>query len=199
MALVLFPAVAGIIAVAAPLSTVLIGEALRARALSITPLVTVGALLAGMNNGYFLLSFTLAKKTRLLVIAMSIPAIANIVLNWLLIPRLGLVGAAGAYLASFAVGILAAWVLGFKARAMPVPLLELAKIAGAAAVMAAALGLIPALGPTLDLTLKPVLGMTIYGALAYGLDLGGARAFADRALGKLSLGHRLGLAPRLPR
>ncbi len=96
MALVLFPAVAGIISVAAPLSAVLIGENLRSQALTITPLVTIGALLAGLNNGYFLLSFTLAKKTRLLALAMCIPAVANIALNWLLIPRLGLIGAGSA-------------------------------------------------------------------------------------------------------
>jgi O-antigen/teichoic acid export membrane protein len=178
---------------------VLIGEDLRQRALSITPLVTVGALLAGMNNGYFLLSFTLAKKTRLLVIAMSIPAAANIALNYLLIPRLGLVGAAGAYLASFAIGIAAAWALGFKARRMPVPLFELAKIAGAAAIMAAMLALLPSMGTALDLMIKPALGVAVYGALALGLDLGGARSFAEKALGKLSFGQRLGLQPRHPR
>jgi O-antigen/teichoic acid export membrane protein len=199
MAVILFPAVAGIISVAAPLSSVLIGESLRARALSITPLVTVGALLAGLNNGYFLLSFTLAKKTRLLVIAMSIPALANIVLNYLLIPRLGLVGAATSYLASFVIGILAAWALGFKARPMPIPLFELAKIAGAAVIMATTLSLIPPMGTTLDLMIKPALGMTIYGALALGLDLGGCKRLADAVLAKLPLDPKLRLQPRGPR
>ncbi|HVY32912.1 MAG TPA: lipopolysaccharide biosynthesis protein, partial [Caulobacteraceae bacterium] len=196
MALVLFPATAGIIAMAGPLSSVLIGEALRGRALSITPLVTVGALLAGLNNYYFLLSFTLAKKTRLLIIAMAIPAVANIALNWLLIPRLGLVGAAGAYLASFVLGVLVAWALGFKARRMPTPLLELSKIAGAAVVMTALLGLIPPLGVAVDLLVKPALGLLIYSALAYGLDLGGARGFADKALGRMPLGRRIAMGPR---
>jgi O-antigen/teichoic acid export membrane protein len=190
MALVLFPAVAGIISVAAPLSAVLIGEGLRGRALAITPLVTAGALLAGLNNGYFLLSFTLAKKTRLLVVAMMIPALANIALNWVLIPRLGLVGAATAYLASFVIGIAAAWALGLSAQPLPVPLMPLAKIAGAAALMAGALGLIPPLGPALDLTLKPALGILIYAGLAYGLNLGGARALADQALARLSFGRK---------
>jgi O-antigen/teichoic acid export membrane protein len=191
MALVLFPAVAGIIAVAAPLSSILIGEGLRGRALAITPLVTAGALLAGMNNGYFLLSFTLAKKTRLLVVAMLIPAMANIALNWVLIPRLGLVGAAASYLVSFVIGIAAAWGLGFKAQPMPVPALELGKIAGAAGLMALALSVIPPLGVALDLAVKPALGLLIYGALAYGLDLGGARGFVEKARLRLPVGQRL--------
>ena len=196
MALVLFPAVAGLISVAQPLSTVLIGEGLRGRALSITPLVTLGALLAGMNNGYFLLSFTLAKKTRLLVLAMAIPALANILLNWLLIPRLGLVGAAGAYLASFAIGIVVAWALGVRAKPMPVPALELAKIAGAAVAMAAALSLIPSLGVALDLMVKPTVGVLVYGVLAWGLDLGGARGFADTVLAKVPFGQKLMMGQR---
>ncbi len=191
MALVLFPAVAGVISVAGPLSTILIGEGLRGRALAITPLVTAGALLAGLNNGYFLLSFTLAKKTRLLVVAMFVPALANIALNWVLIPRMGLIGAAASYLISFAVGIAAAWALGFKAQPMPVPVLQLSKIAGAAGVMALALGLIPPLGVALDLALKPGLGLLIYGALAYGLDLGGARGFVQKARLRLPLGQRM--------
>jgi O-antigen/teichoic acid export membrane protein len=199
MALILFPAVAGIISVATPLSDVLIGESLRARALSITPLVTLGALLAGMNNGYFLLSFTLAKKTRLLAIAMTIPALTNIALNYLLIPRMGLMGAATSYLASFVVGVLAAWALGFKARPLPVPLIELGKIAGAAAIMAAVLALVPSLGAGLDLTIKPALGVAIYGVLAWSLDLGGCKALIDTALAKLPLGHRPSLQPRGPR
>jgi O-antigen/teichoic acid export membrane protein len=184
---------------AAPLSSVLIGESLRARALSITPLVTLGALLAGMNNNYFLLSFTLAKKTRLLVVAMTGPMLTNIGLNYLLIPRLGLMGAATAYLASFVVGVLAAWALGFKARPMPVPLIELIKIAGSAAIMAAVLALIPSLGVGLDLAIKPALGMAIYGALAWTLDLGGCRPLFDAALAKLPVGQRLRLQPKAPR
>lgn len=179
MCLILFPAVAGLIAIAGPLSTVLIGERLRGPALSIAPLVTVGALMAGLNNGYFLLSFTLAKNTRLLVVAMAVPAVANIALNLILIPRLGLVGAALAYALSFLIGILTAWGLSFRVTPLPVPLLELGKIAAAASVMALGLSWTPRLGTAPDLILKPLAGVLVYSMFAYGLDLGGVRALVD--------------------
>ncbi|HVZ29730.1 MAG TPA: lipopolysaccharide biosynthesis protein, partial [Asticcacaulis sp.] len=93
MAFVLFPAVGGLIMVAPSLGGLVIGGPLREAALGVTPLITVGALFSGLNTYYFLQAFTLAKKTRLLVVAMAIPAISNLVLKVLLIPRMGLVGA----------------------------------------------------------------------------------------------------------
>lgn len=185
MGLVLFPAVAGIIAIATPLGTLLIGEELRGRSMSIIPVVSLGAVLAGLNTAYFLLTFTLTKKTKLLVLAMSVPAILNIVLNVLLIPRFGLMGAAFAYTISFVAGILASWLLSFKAIRMPVPLWPLAKIAGASAIMAAVLMALPSLGLFLDLTLKPAIGVCIYGAIVLGFNLGDTRTFAKSFRGKL--------------
>ncbi len=192
MCLIQFPAVAGLIAVAGPLSSFLIGERLRGPALSITPLVTVGALLAGLNNGYFLLPFTLAKKTRLLVLAMGAPAVANIALNLALIPRLGLVGAALAYLLSFLIGILTAWGLGGRVMRLPVPVVELGKIAVAAALMALGLSWLPALGTICDLILKPVVGMLAYGLMVYGFNLGGVRPLVDDQIGRWAPWARAG-------
>lgn len=185
MALVLFPAVAGLLSVAGPLSNVLIGPALRGPALAIMPLVTMGALLAGLNNGYFLLPFTLAKRTRRLIVAMSVPAAINIGLNLLLIPAFGLAGAAAAYAASFAVGISVSWLLSGPIGRLPLPLLDLAKIAAAAAGMAVEIRLLPSFGTMPDLLLRPVVGALVYGALAYLLDLADVRT------------RLAGLAPRL--
>ena len=186
MALVVFPAACGLVALAGPLSTVLIGGPLRAPATAIAPLVTLGAVLAGLDTYYFLLPFTLAKRTGRLMLAMGAPALANIGLNLVLIPRFGLVGAAGAYALSFLVGIAAAWSLGRSVQRLPVPLAELSKIAAAAVVMAAALSATPRLGTALDLLVKPALGLLLYGALVYALDLGGARPLVSAALARLA-------------
>lgn len=186
IALLAFPAVAGLIAVAAPLTQLLIGESLRDKALLITPLVTVGALLSGLNTYYFLLSFTLTKKTHLLILAMAAPALSNIVLNLILIPRFGLQGAALAYVISFSIGIAASWILGRRATPLPFPVLDLAKIAASAGIMALALSLIPPLGMIADLLIKPPLGMIIYGALILGFDICGARVHGRRLASKLA-------------
>jgi len=147
-------------------------------------LVTLGALLAGLNNGYFLLPFSLTKKTHLLILAMSAPAIANIALNLFLIPRMGLQGAALAYVLSFAVGIAASWVLGLRATSLPVPIFDLARIAASAALMGFILSKVPPLGMMAELVIKPPLGILIYGVLIFGLDICGARSQARRLLGK---------------
>jgi O-antigen/teichoic acid export membrane protein len=176
MALVLFPAVAGLVSVAGPLSDILIGPGLRGPALAILPLVSCGALLAGLNNGYFLLPFTLAKRTRRLIVAMSVPAAINIGLNLVLIPAFGLVGAAGAYAASFAVGIGVSWLLSGAIGRLPLPGLELVKIACAAVLMALEVRMLPSLGLVADLVFRPLVGVAVYAALAWLLDLGNVRA-----------------------
>jgi len=186
MAFILFPAVGGLIMVAPALGTLLIGEGLRADALSVTPLISLGALFSGLNTYYFLQAFTLARKTRLLVVAMAVPAVSNIVLNLLLIPLMGLMGAAVASCLSFALGLLGSWLLGLKTLALPVPVLDLGKTLLSVAVMMAAVALVPSLNlPIIDLILKGTIGVIIYAALAWLFDLNDIREPALKIVNRL--------------
>jgi len=185
MAFILFPAVGGLIMVAPALGFLMIGEGLRNEALSVTPLISLGALFSGLNSYYFLQAFTLARKTRLLVIAMTIPAVSNIALNLFLIPRLGLMGAALASCMSFALGLAGSWFLGLKTLALPVPVSDLFKIAASVAVMMLVLSLLPGAftGVTdalLVLAARALAGILLYGLLAYCLDLNSIRAPVNR-------------------
>jgi O-antigen/teichoic acid export membrane protein len=176
MAFILFPAVGGLIMVAPALGALLIGEGLRADALSVTPLISLGALFSGLNTYYFLQAFTLARKTRLLVVAMLVPAVSNIALNLLLIPLMGLMGAAVASALSFALGLMASWLLGLKTLALPVPALDLGKTLLSVALMMAAVALVPALNlPLFDLIAKGTTGVIVYAGLAWMLDLNDIR------------------------
>ena len=185
MAFILFPAVAGLIMVAPSLGGMMIGEKLRDKALEVTPLISIGALFSGLNTYYFLQAFTLARKTRLLVVAMAVPAVANIALNIALIPAMGLIGAAWASALSFALGIVVSWGLGFRALPLPVPVRELARIGACTAAMVMAIALEPAWGGLAEVVLKSVTGAVVYGALAWILNLNGVRAVADTALAQL--------------
>lgn len=186
MAFVLFPAVGGLIMVAPALGTLMIGEALRADALSVTPLISLGALFSGLSTYYFLQAFTLAHKTRLLVVAMAVPAVSNIALNIALIPLMGLIGAALASCISFALGLLTAWGLGLKTLALPVPVLDLGKTMISVVIMMSAVALIPDTGlPVIDLVLKGVTGILIYAALAWMLNLNDIREPALKVFGRL--------------
>ncbi|ESQ83937.1 hypothetical protein AEAC466_11450 [Asticcacaulis sp. AC466] len=186
MAFVLFPAVGGLIMVAPALGTLLIGEGLRQQALLVTPLISLGALFSGLNTYYFLQAFTLSKRTRLLVVAMAIPAVSNIALNVLLIPMFGLIGAALASCLSFGLGMIGAWLLGLDTLALPVPAADLAKTAGCVAVMMAVVALIPHFDiAVVELILKGITGILVYGILAWLLDLNDIREPAQKVFARL--------------
>jgi len=185
MAFVLFPAVAGLIMVAPSLGGIMIGPRLAGKALEVTPLISIGALFSGLNTYYFLQSFTLARKTRLLIVAMAVPAVANIALNVALIPVMGLIGAAWASAASFFLGLVVSWALGMRAIVLPVPLWALLRIAFCTSVMVAVLFVLPQIGGVADVIIKSVTGAVVYGALAWILNLNGIRAATDTALAQL--------------
>ena len=186
MAFILFPAVGGLIMVAPALGTLLIGEGLRADALMVTPLISLGALFSGLNTYYFLQAFTLARKTRLLVVAMAVPAVSNIALNLLLIPMMGLMGAAVASCLSFGLGLAGSWLLGLKTLALPVPALDLGKTLLSVAIMMGAVALVPALNmPILDLIAKGTMGVIIYAIFAYAFDLNDVREPAGRIFNRI--------------
>jgi O-antigen/teichoic acid export membrane protein len=175
-----FPATAGLIAVAPSLGGLLIGEALRERALLITPMIALGALFSGLNSYYLLSVFTLARRTRLLMLAMSLPAVANIALNLWLIPQFGLMGAALASLTAFVLGSLSAILLGQRTGLnLPLPLGELSRTALAATAMLVILVNLPDLsasfGMIVELFVKSVSGVCLFGFFACGMNLNETR------------------------
>lgn len=186
MVLLTLPAAVGLALVAEPLSDVLIGEALRDGAAQVTPWIALSGLMAGWTTYYFHTAFTLGKATKRLLIAMAIPALANVVLNLALIPIFGVMGAVYATAISYALGLVASILIGRRSIALPIPLDTLWRAAIACAAMAGAVLLIPAFGGILELTAKAALGGIVYGAVAFALDAGGARTHSRRLLGALS-------------
>ena len=170
------PAAAGLALVARPLAALMIGPGLRDGAAHVTPWIAASAFLAGLTTYYFHTAFTLARKTRLLMLAMTLPALSNLLLNLLLIPRLGLDGALWATLISYGLGALASFGLGRRALALPLPWVTLMRAGAATLAMAWVVSLIPAFGGMVELLLKAGAGAAVYGALAFALDVGGLRA-----------------------
>ena len=176
MALICLPAAAGLALVAQPLAGLLVGEGLREGAARVTPWIAASGLFAGATTYYLHTAFTLARRTRLLLVAMTVPAAANLVLTWVLIPRFGLNGAMWATTASYAVGALASFALGQRVMPLPIPWGALARCGLATAVMAAAVQLVPAYGGAAELIAKAALGAIVYGICAYTLDAAGLRS-----------------------
>ena len=174
------PAAVGLALVARPLADVMVGERLRDGAAQVTPWIAASAFFAGVTTYYFHTAFTLARRTGLLLLAMAVPAAANVALCLILIPRFGLQGALWATLASYGLGAIASFSLGRRAIALPVPWETLAKAALAAAAMALAVQAIPAIGGALELAAKAGVGALVYSLAAYALDICGARSHSGR-------------------
>lgn len=175
MTLLTLPAAVGLALVARPLAELMIGEDLRVGASHVTPWIAASGWLSGVTTYYLLQAFTLARRTPLLIVSMSAPAIANVILNLALIPRLGLDGALWATTVSYGVGAVAAWVLGRRACPMPIPWEALAKAGAACVAMALVVRLLPSPGGLLELALKAGVGATVYGVIVLSLDVGGLR------------------------
>lgn len=176
MLLLCVPAAVGLALVAAPLAQLMVGPDLAQGAAHVTPWIALSGLLAGLTTYYFHQAFTLGQRTQLLLGAMAIPAIANLVLNLILIPRFGLDGALWATLASYALGLAASMALGARSLVLPIPWLPLVQTLGATAVMALAVSRVPALGGWAELLLKAGLGGLIFGAITFVLDTGALRS-----------------------
>jgi O-antigen/teichoic acid export membrane protein len=182
MALIAVPAAAGLALVARPLCALMVGPGLAAQAGAITPFIALSALFSGATTYYFHTAFTLGRKTRLLLVAMAIPAAANLILALALVPRFGLAGAVWATAASYGLGLLTSAGLGRRVIVLPIPWMTLAKVGAATAAMALAVMAIPDLGGAVELGLKAAVGVLVYAAAILALDAGEARARVVQAL-----------------
>jgi O-antigen/teichoic acid export membrane protein len=190
MILLSLPASAGLALVAKPLAQLMVGPALSAQAASVTVWIAASAAFSGLTTYYFHTAFTLSRRTGRLLLAMAIPAVANLGLALALIPAFGLNGAMWATTASYFLGLCCSILLGRDCIALPIPWETLAKASAATAFMAVALQFLPSPGGLLELALKAGAGMIVYAASAVALDLAGVRG----QLARLSRGERLELS-----
>jgi O-antigen/teichoic acid export membrane protein len=191
------PAALGIALLAHPICNILIGENLRNEAAMIVPGIAVAALMAGMCD-YFSEAFMLAKKAFQRALLLLVPAVLNIAANFVLLPRVGLMGAVYATVLAYGVGMMLLALVGRRYVKLPVPALEIGKIAFACACMAAIVLISPdpslGLGPVfmnrlgesgiepvrilgiIDTIYNAALGAVTYGCVAVLLDVANARS-----------------------
>lgn len=180
--LIALPATAGLALVAQPLAELVIGPDLRVGAAAVTPLVAISALFGGLTTYYFHQAFTLSRRTGRLLVAMTLPAAVNVALNLILIPRLGVMGAALATALSYGVGLIASWAMGRRAASLPIPWEALARCGIATAMMSAAVWLVPAVGGAPELLAKAVVGAIVYALCAWALNASGVRHHGSQVL-----------------
>jgi O-antigen/teichoic acid export membrane protein len=187
MLLIALPASAGLALTAAPLADLMIGPALRAAAARVTPWIALSALFAGFTTYYLNTAFVLARRTRLLLWTLGLPALANLGLTLALIPRFGLNGAVWATTAAYGLGMALSFGLSRRVLALPIPWRDLGRSGAATLVMALAVWRLPAWGGAAELGLKAGVGALAYGAAALALNAGDARDHGQRMVGRLKL------------
>ncbi|MEZ5938749.1 MAG: lipopolysaccharide biosynthesis protein [Hyphomonadaceae bacterium] len=170
LALIAAPAATGIALVARPLADIMIAEDMRERAATIMPWIAFSGLLSGFAMHYASEAFQLARRTGLRAALTMIPVVLNLVLNAILLPRIGLMGAVYATLACYVLALLLLGGVGRRLAPMSWPWGEFARIALACAGMAGAVMLIPAFGGWGELLLKAAIGAAVYAILAAALD-----------------------------
>ena len=180
MVLVAFPAAAGLALVARPLADLMVGEALRANAARVTPWIALSGLFYGVTAHYLNTAFTLGRRTFRQLVAIGIPALANLGLTLLLIPRYGLDGAMWATTASYGLGAVVSVILQRGGISLPIPWRAVGRCGLATGAMALAVSAVPQLGGIAELAAKAGLGALVYAAAALALDAGQARSHAAR-------------------
>ena len=187
MVLVGFPAAAGLALVAGPLADLMVGPALRHVAARVTPWIALSGLFYGLTSQYLNTAFTLGRRTVRQLLAIGLPATANLGLTLLLIPRFGLDGAMWATTASYGLGAIASVLLQRGGVRLPIPWIAMARAALATGAMAAAVLGLPSFGGVGELALKAGVGAAVYALAALALNAADARGHAARALGVLRL------------
>ncbi len=178
MALIGFPAAAGLALVAEPAARVLIGPEIALAAASVMPFIAVSGLMNGIMTHYFHEAFVLGRRPKVMAGVMLVAAAANLALNLILIPRLGITGAALSTMLAYGAALVACVLIGRRIFVLPVPLGDWARAAIATAAMALAILALPQLDLALaELALTVTTGALVYGALALALNIAGCRAF----------------------
>ncbi len=124
----------------------------------------------------------LARRTAVLPLVFVIPAAVNVVLNILLIPRLGILGAAWAMLAAYPLLFVLTVIAGQRAYRIPYDWRRMALALGAALALSLAKPAVESDGLAISIALKALL-LAAYPAvlLACGFVLPDERAAAQRA------------------
>jgi O-antigen/teichoic acid export membrane protein len=169
------PGAVGFALLAPELTTLFLGQAFRQDAVALIPWVAAGTFLSSLKAHYFDHAFTLARKNHFLLYALVPTAALNLGLNFMLVPRLGILGAAYASVLSYTVSLLLTWLLTLRVFPMPIPWGDTARITAAVMAMALTLTALPQLSPVQSLAAKAFCGTAVYAAALVALNVHGLR------------------------
>jgi len=179
---IVMPAATGIALVSKEFGFIL-GESVRAEAVTVMPLIAFAGVLNGLISYYAQRAFMLSGKTGMFVWAMVPPVLLNIGLNLWLIPKFGLMGAVYATLTSYALGFILAMIIGRRYYPLPVPVKACIEIAIACLGMALIVKLVPipeSLPDFITLMIKATIGGVVYLAISFAINAADSRTVVSQ-------------------
>ncbi|WP_439574519.1 lipopolysaccharide biosynthesis protein [Phreatobacter sp.] len=179
MLAVILPAVVGLAIIAPHLAELILGEAFRATAAALIPILAYAWLFQVISQQYVQVSFHLAKKPRLLVLHGLAALVVNVACMLVLVPRFGLKGAALSLVIAEAAGVVAGFFLSRFAHPLPVNPWPILKVVAAVAAMAVPTLLVETLlnsHAAIDLVISVGVGVAIYGLAVLAFDIAGIRS-----------------------
>lgn len=148
-------------------AAILFGEKFRTINYWLIPLATLSIVVLGVKSYYLDQIFYFYKKTKTQTGIVGIAAVLNIILNIVMIPTFGYMGAVYATVVSYTTATVLTYFFVKRLMAVPVPLKEIFTTIFAASVCTALLLTIPVASNLIELMLKATAAMAIYAALIF--------------------------------
>jgi len=180
------PAATGIALVSQDAGFIL-GEGVREQAITVMPLIAFAGLINGFMNFYAHRAFMLSGKTGAFVWAMIPPVILNIALNFILIPKFGIMGAVWATVICYALACAIAIILARRYYPLPLPIRAGLEISGACLFMAVCVYIAPISDQWPDfvrLMVKAVIGGAAYLGICLLMNIANCRTVLKNILQK---------------
>jgi len=169
------PAVVGLSLVGPDLVYLLIGDEYQESVILLLPWVASAIFFMGLGAFYLHLPFQLGNKNFGIFRIAGATAVLNLLLNFWLIPLMGMKGAAIATLLSFMFSSALGYIYGRKVFPIPFPVREITKIIVATLFMAGCLWFVKDLRGWHWLVLQMIVGLGSYGLASYLLNTGGVK------------------------
>ncbi len=174
---VTIPSILGLVGISRDFFPLLLGKAFVDTAIQLLPWIGLAVLEHCLYLFYVSLTFQLAKCTKQAVYVVAAGAIINLLLNFSLIPRFGMVGALTGSIIAYAVCLGYGYYLGSRNFKLLMPWLDLSKVFIAALIMLGVMSFTPVLPPILSILLKILTGVLVYAAIAWLLNIGDAQQY----------------------
>ncbi|MBK5204247.1 MAG: lipopolysaccharide biosynthesis protein [Polaromonas sp.] len=176
--LLVAPLVAGIfIGLAPEISRFVLGGAIQKDAVQVIPWVAFAIAVGCLKSFYLDISFQLSKVTHFQLYTTGMMALVNVVLNLVLLPRLGVLGAAMSTAVAFSSGAIMSWWFGRRLGVYPVGASEVMRMVLVFTVIVLTLKFthVSGIGELMGVVLRLLFGLIGFSVAVIATNLSGAR------------------------